>query len=348
MKLNRRQLATAGAAAFAGIAGGAWWLTREDEPKGASSQIDLVAGAYAGDPHTSMPDLLAMLSITGGMPKRTNLILRLFDLEGVSLGVGSKPLVSITNLISGEVSTDITLVEKDDHWQLDQSAVDGNGWWQVAVIVDDLTAIWTFMLPDPNLTGLDTPPKVETDPQAEAMLAAALDVLTQRTSLRWWEWLSGGNASIILAQFSVTTPASNGQPDSFENRSLMAGRIPLDGTAPTFRDEELRSVTVGDTAVSITGAGTPAPSTPTTYLPISEYDTTYAGYDGVHFGTTTRINDVDCQLVAFHLPGITPAWFAFWIETESLTLRELFMHSVNHYMHWVYFDIDEPFVLSLT
>lgn len=347
MKISRRQLIAAGTVVVAGAAGGVVWLTSDDSPKGASNQIDLVAGVYAGDPHTSMPDQLAMLSITSGMPKHVGLVLRLFDLEGKSLGIDSQPQIAITNLITGETSSDITLAAKDDHWQLEQSVIDADGWWQVAVEVDDLTAMWTFMVPDPNLTGFDTPPAIETNPEAETMLASALDILTQRTSLRWWEWLSGGNGSIILAQFSVTTPASNDQPAGFENRSLLAGRIQLDGTAPTFREEQTRSVTIGATAITIEGTGTPSSTAPTIYLPINEYDTTYAGYDGVHFGMITEIDGVACQLVAFHLPSVTEAWFAFWIEMESLTLRELFMHSVNHYMHWIYFDIDQPFVLPL-
>ena len=70
------------------------------------------------------------------------------------------------------------------------------------------------------------------------------------------------------------------------------------------------------------------------------------GYEQVQFGMSADIDGRACQLVAFHLPGTIPAWFAFWIEVETASLRELFMLTVNHYMHWVYYDIDEPFELS--
>lgn len=348
MNLNRRQLITAGAATGAIIAGGATWylLSEKDTPKGASNRIDLLAGAYAGDPHLTDPELLAMLSITGGMPKNTKLELRFFDMDGAPRGTVATVRVSLENLITGEVDSDVEVSAGDGSWSLRYSGLASNGWWQVVVAIDDLTAMWTFLVPDPNLTGFTTPPRIEADPDAHAMLSGALDVLRSHVSLRWWEWLSSGNGAIILARFSVTTPEANGLPASFESDSKMAARIPLDGSAPTFRDGNPRTVSVGENAVLITN-GTPTPSTPAMNLPINEYDTTYAGFDSAHFGIQRQIDGAMCQLVAFHLPSATEAWFAFWIEIDTLILRELYMLSVNHYMHWVYYDIDEPFEIAL-
>lgn len=350
MKLNRRQLGIAatatGAIALAGGAG--WWFTRDvGDPKGASDQIDLLAGAYAGAAHTSDPECFVMLSLTGGMPPRTGMRLRVFDLDGIAVEDPGEISASLHNLITGESATDIAIVLQDDgSWLVQQASVQSNGWWQLIVRVGDLTASWTFLMPDPNLAGLDTPPSVEPDPEASAMLAAALDTLSNHTSLRWWEWLSGGNGSIILARFSITTTASNGEPDTFESDSILAGRIPLDGGAPTFRDENSRRVsTAGQGWNSINGA-TPVAAETIQYLPISEYYTTYEGHEGAHFGITAEIDGRTCQLIAFYLPGTVVAWFAFWVDLETLLLRELFMLSVNHYMHWVYSDFDEPFVIE--
>ncbi|MCO5219906.1 MAG: hypothetical protein M9953_02510 [Thermomicrobiales bacterium] len=348
MRLNRRHLITAGVATGATIAGGAAWylLSGDEDPKGTSKRIDLLAGMYAGDPHLTDPEMLAMLSISGGMPKNTHLELRLFDMEGHPLGTDASLQVKLENLITGDLDSDITTSANDGSWSLAYENVADNGWWQLTLKVNDLTAVWTFLVPDPNLTGFGTPPVVDTNANASAMLAGALNVLKGHTSLRWWEWLSSGNGAIILARFSVTTPDANGLPASFESDSMMAARIPLDGNEPTFRTNHPRTISVGESAVLITN-GTPEPSTPAMNLPIDQYDTTYAGYDGVHFGVEREIGGAHCQLVAFHLPGLAEAWFAFWIETETLILRELFMLSVNHYMHWVYYDIDEPFVITL-
>ena len=348
MRFSRRQAIASGTAAAAiAVGGGTWWYLQEDEdPKGASDRIDLLAGAYAGPVHQSDPELYAMLTLRGGMPKNTTLEVRFFDLDGNAL---PPPQIeaTLTNLVTGEKTDQLTQTGIGQYAVgLEQTAIQSDGWWQLSLHVEDLVVSWTVMLPDANLTGFDTPPTVEEDPEATALLTQALGVLKGRSSLRWWQWLSGGNGSVILSIFSITTTASNGLPNSFESDSLVAGQVPLDGSAPNFRTDNPRSVTIGDEGMRYLPEASPEAVNPIQYLPLDQYDTTYTGFDGAHFGITAEIDGVDCQLVAFHLPGSIEAWFAFWIETETATLRQLFMHSVNHYMQWVYFDIDEPFEIS--
>lgn len=348
MKTNRRTFIATGTAAAIGLAaGGTWWALREDDdPRGASSRIDLLAGLYAGPPHETMPENFAMLTVTGGMAKNTGMELRFYDGNGASMPVPEGISVTLANLVTGEETEEISIRSEDGTATLTQDAIRSDGWWQLRLAAGDLAANWTFLVPDPNLAGLDTPPDQETDPDAQALLAATLDNLTKRTSMRWWEWLSGGNGSIILARFSITTPESNGLSPSFESDSLLAGRIPEDGTAASFREDNPRSVTIANEARRYTPGATPEPISPVQYLPIDQYATTYEGYEQVRLGMTADIDGRDCQLVTFYLPGQIPAWFAFWVEVETARLRELFMLSVNHYMHWVYYDIDEPFELD--
>ena len=349
MRFSRRQaIATGTAAAAIAVGGGTWWyLQDEDAPKGASERIDLVAGAYAGPEHESDPELYAMLTLRGGMPKNTTMEVRFFDLEGNSILPPQGIEATLTNLIAGESTDQVTQTAIGQYAvELAQTAIQSAGWWQLALSMDGLAVSWTVMLPDPNLTGFDTPDIGEEDPEATALVTNALALLKSRKSLRWWQWLSGGNGSIILSIFSVTTPESNGQPNSFESDSTLAGQVSLDGSAPSFRTDNPRTVTIGDEGRRYLPDASPEAVNPTQYLPIEEYDTTYTGFEGAHFGITAEIDGVECQLVAFHLPSAVEAWFAFWIETETATLRQLFMHSVNHYMHWIYFDIDEPFELT--
>lgn len=348
--MNRRKFIAAASAtgAIALVGGGAWLLLRDEgDPKGASDQIDLLAGVYSGLAYKSEPELFAMLSLTGGMPARTEMTLRFFDLDASPLTEVADLSVTLANLVTGEATDQIEIsTEGDGSWQLQQTAIQSDGWWQVVLTLGEQSASWTFLMPDPNLTGFETPPSVEPDPDATALLATSLNALTNRTSLRWWEWLSGGNGAIILARFSVTTPESNGLPATFESDSLLAGRIALDGTAPSFRADNPRTISTAEGALRSYNGGTPEATNVIRYLPIAEYDTTYAGYEGAHFGTTSYIEGRRCQLVAFFLPGFIDAWFAFWIDIETNFIRELFMLSVNHYMHWVYSDIDEPFELG--
>ena len=348
--MNRRRLiitaSATGALALAG--GGAWlYLREDDEPQGASDRIDLLAGAYAGQPYQNDPELFAMLSLEGGMPGSTSLALRLFDLDAAPLADPPGITATIANLVTGEDSDQVEVVAQEDgSWELQQSAIESNGWWQVTVTLGELTAAWTFLMPDPNLTGFETPPTIEAEPDASATLAAAINALSNRSSLRWWQWLSGGNGAIVLSNSSITTPESNELPAAFESDSIMAGRIPLDGTEPSFRAENTLTISTDEGAVRSVNGGTPEPANKIQYLPISEYHTVYAAYEGAHFGTIAYIEGRRCQLIAFFLPGLQDTWLAFWIDIETTFVRELFMISVNHYMHWIYYDFDEPFELG--
>lgn len=351
MKVNRRQLIQTGAATGAAIAlagGGAWYLLRDDEPKGTTDRIDLLTGVIRVVPPYTPADFerYAMLTLTGGMPKNMGMAIRFFDLQGEAESVSAPPSATLRNLVSGEFTEDVAFTATDDGWELTQEAIRSEGWWQLMVSLGDAHAMYTFLVPDPNLTGFGTPPVIDADPEAKAMLAASLNHLTNRESLRWWEWLSGGNGAIILASFSITTMEHDGLEPGFENNSMLAGRIPPDGGPATFRMENPRTVTVGERAFRRVDGGSPEAVNVARYLPISSYDTTYAGHDGERFGIEAEIGGRQCQLVSFHLPGFSEAWFAFWIDKETLQLRELFMLSVNHYMHWVYYDVDEPFQLE--
>ena len=160
--MNRRRFIAAASAtgALALTGGGAWWyLNSDDDPKGASDRIDLLAGAYPGLPYKSEPELFAMLSLEGGMPGRTSMELRLFDLEANPLTNGPNVSASVANIVTGESTDDVEITAQEDGaWELKQSAIDSDGWWQVVVKIGEITAMWTFLMPDPNLTGFDTPP----------------------------------------------------------------------------------------------------------------------------------------------------------------------------------------------
>src|SRR5699024_1618146 len=114
-------------------------------------------------------------------------------------------------------------------WTAAKPGVDTEGWWRVQVAIeppqgDPLHAEFVFLVDDPNMRGFTSPPAPESDPEAEAMLDTAITRLSEWNSLRWWEWLSAGDGSMITVEFSVTTPESNGQPPGFQNRSTFAGK----------------------------------------------------------------------------------------------------------------------------
>jgi len=207
-------------------------------------------------------------------------------------------------------------------------------------------------VPDPNINGFDTPPTPASDPEAEALLDTALATMGSWTSVRWWQALSGGNDSLIVSDYAVSTTASNGQPDAFMTRTrYAAGFEPrADGSPPEppSRDS-YTTVTIGDQGWAIDESGAISAQPPAQYLPIDQYPETYAGAQHVRFGGTEEVEGEEARIVTFHTPqqpSQAEAWFVFWIGTESGNVLRLAMVARNHYMVWEYSGIDEDFVIE--
>ena len=285
------------AAIILALAGAAlWWFFLREEPSaGHTDEITLVVPAVTGQRHASEPELLASMTMTGGTPDSAAFTFSLMDPDGASLPVdgGYTFDAALTNLNDG-ASVDALALEPVDGertptWRGTSDGVDTAGWWRVRAEIgrpdgDPLHAEFFLLIEDPNMRGFTAPPAPETDPQAETMLQTALSQMSGWNSLRWWEWLSAGDGSMILVEFSVTTPDANGQPPSFQNRSLFAGKmVPSeDGSPPaTPRRDYYTAVTIGDQGWQLNPDGTPESRPATRYLPIQQYPETYEGATSV-------------------------------------------------------------------
>jgi hypothetical protein len=358
-------IAAAAAIIIALGAGGVWYafLREDDQPQGHKDSIILVAPAVDGPLHETEPALLTSLTMTGGRPGNAAFELSLMMPDGAYLPVDGSYTLSaeITNLDDGAHVDAMPLEPVDDAatptWRVDEPGIESEGWWRIRTTVerpdgDPLKSEFYLLMPDPNMTGFTSPPAPDTDPEASAMLDSALTNMSEWDSLRWWEWLSGGDGSIIMVEFSVTTPDANGQPDGFQNRSIYAGKMVPDenGNPPgPPRVDHYTSVTIGDEAWQVRDGSTPESRAPTQYLPIQQYPQTYEGATSVHFGITEEIGGRQAQVVTFHVPTLptqSEAWYAFWIDQETGELLQLSMLATNHYMVWEYFDVNEPFVLE--
>lgn len=297
------------------------------------------------------PAALLEITISGGRPGDTRFRLRPRDLAGRALTGLSTPTLAVRQLTSGsEIPTTLTASD-DGSWLTD--TLDGNDdWWQLTpqlTLADaSLTGEAFFLLPDPNLAGFDAPAHPETDPAAAAALEETLAAMAAWQSIRWWQWLSGGNGSMIVNQFSVTTPAANGEPGAFEAQSLFAGLF--DDTTPSIppRVNDHLSVTIGDQAMERDAAGAVSPAAPTAYQPITQYPENYAGADSIRAGAETTVNGERCDVITFHCPASTTqgeAWYAFFRSQPSGELIQVAMLAANHYMICQYFDRNVPFVL---
>jgi hypothetical protein len=347
------------------LAGGSLWYAflREEQPQGHTDQVTLVAPAVDGPLHATDPVLLTSLVMTGGEPDNAAFEISLMAPDGAFLPMdGAYALTAeITNLNDGAHVDAMPLEEvagsSTPTWRVDDPGIDTEGWWRIRTTTerpdgDPVTAEFHLLMPDPNMTGFTSPPAPDSDPEAEATLGTALTQMSEWDSLRWWEWLSAGDGSIILVEFSVTTPDANGQPDGFRNRSIYAGRmVPGENGEPPSppRMDWYTSVTIGDDAWAVREDGTPEPASATRYLPIQHYPETYEGATSVTYGITEEVFGREAQVVTFHVPTLptqSEAWYAFWIDIETGEVLQLSMLAMNHYMVWEYFDVNEPFVLE--
>jgi hypothetical protein len=348
------------------LGGAAIWyaLTYEDDrAQGHTDRISLVAPAVDGPLHETEPGLLTSLTLTGGFPDSSAFEISIMQPDGAFLPTdGTYDLTAeLTNLNDGAHVDAMPLEPVDGAvtptWRAPEPGIETEGWWRVRTTTErpgdtPLVAEFYLLMPDPNVTGFTSPPSPETDPEAAAMLDNAITQMSQWNSLRWWEWLSGGDGSMVTLEFSVTTTAANGQPDGFQSRSLFAGRMVPDenGNPPSPpRLNSSTSVTIGDQAWSVREGGTPIASSPSRYLPIQQYPETYQGATSVRTGITEEIDGREATVVTFHVPALptqSEAWYAFWIDTETGDVLQLSMLAMNHYMVWEYFDVNEPFVLE--
>jgi hypothetical protein len=316
---------------------------------------------------TTEGELVTHLAITGGRPGDIGIRVSLTDMVGRSLppDPGYGVTIAMTNLNTGTAigAQPLTSVEMDSEdvltptFELQDPGVDVEGWWHIRTDItrpdgDPLASEFYVLLPDPNLTGFDSPAAPETDPETEAILSDSLVQMSEWKSLRWWQWLSGGNDSLITADFAITTTAANGQPDAFRNDMLFAGGFERRNNgappAPPARDH-YTAVTIGDKAWNRNADGEINEMPPIQYLPIDRYPETYEGATAIRFGIQEEVDGRQTQIVTFHVPTLptqSEAWYAFWIDVESGDVLKLAMVANNHYMIWIYTDINEDFVIE--
>lgn len=342
-----------------------FFFIREEPPTGQTDSITIAMPATDGPPQSTQGGMITHLTITGGEPGDIDLHVRLTDMAGQDLPSDADMTVTagIKSLNHpGTQTSDITLNPVDDEstptFQLNQVDLPREGWWRIRTVIEqpdhpELTSDFYVLLPDPNIRGVDAPESPESDEAAVATLNTAISDMSEWTSLRWWEWLSGGNDSMIISRFSITTPDANGEPDSFMSETLFAGGFEPgpDGTAPAPpQTNHMTSVTIGDQAWSIDGEGAITERSPTRYLPIDQYPETYAGAEHVRYGITEEVNGELSQIITFHVPtrpNQAEAWYAFWIGTETDQIHRMTMVAENHYMIREYSDVNEPFVIDL-
>jgi copper transport protein len=327
-----------------------------------ADEITIAMPAATGHHATTEPEAIAHLTFSPGRQGANEIRFRLTDMEGRPLPSGPAPRVTaeFTSLDHAVTRPDVSLQPVDTATQTygtEGLELTIDGWWRIRTTiardgVDDLTAEFYLLLPDPNMNGFDAPPQPDPDPEAEAMLNDAMSTMSAWSSLRWWQALSGGNDSLVISDYAITTTAANGQPDAFTSQTTFSGGFErrADGTAPAPPTRNTyRAVTIGERGWSVDADGTVTEQSATQYLPIDRYPETYEGADHIRFGGTEEVNGEVSRIITFHTPersGQSEAWFAFWVGTETGNIHRLAMVASNHYMVWEYSAFNEPFVIE--
>ena len=69
---------------------------------------------------------------------------------------------------------------------------------------------------------------------------------------------------------------------------------------------------------------------------------------GLHLGRTEEVAGEEAQIVTFYVPGtqLAPAYYAWWVGTQSGRVLQETMVSRFHYMVWNYADFDQPLPIA--
>jgi hypothetical protein len=207
-----------------------------------------------------------------------------------------------------------------------------DGWWRVDVLVrrsgvSDITVPFYLRLPDPNLNGFNAVPTPQARDEAELVFQRGLAGLTSLHSVRWTQWLSGGTGTVVVSEHLVRE-GSGGQPP-----------------ASAILSDELELIIVGDRRWQRRPGGEWQESEAAPVYTPSAWGDVYEGATGFHLGRLEEIDGESAQIVSFFVPRtprLAPAWYAWWVGTESGRVLRETMISRYHYMLYRFTEFDQP------
>jgi copper transport protein len=208
-----------------------------------------------------------------------------------------------------------------------------NGWWRADILVrrlsvEDETASFYFMLPDPNVNGFSAPGKPDSSDDAEALYQRALGTFASLHSMAYTQRLSGGTGTVFDSDHLV--------------RDGDGGLDP----AMSVTSSSTSIVAIGDTQWIKRGDADWQMQPAGPIVPPSQWGDTYEGSTGYQLGITEEINGEQAQIVYFYLPpteGRIAAWFAWWVGIDSGHVLRETMVSRSHYMVYNYSRFNEDF-----
>jgi copper transport protein len=295
--------------------------------------LDLAAPAMSGSAPT---DHLIRFKVAPAKQGENTMTVFSTDKQGQPIPNDQIALVrlDLTNLDHGAIERDLEgTPDSTNHYIFKGSELSLSGWWRADALVrrlgvEDETADFYFMLPDPNVNGFGAPKIPKSSEDAQALYQRALGTVTSLNSIAYTERLSGGTGQVVVSDHEV--------------RDATGGRDP----AMTITSDEFDVVTIGPNQWIKRSSGDWQWQAASTIVPPSEWGDTYVGATAFQLGTTEEINGEQVQIVTFYLPPQphqVAAWFAWWIGVDSGHLLHETMISRQHYMVWDYSDFNKDF-----
>lgn len=208
----------------------------------------------------------------------------------------------------------------------------GQGWWQADVMVtppdgEPTTVTFFLLLPDPNVHGYG--PQPGSSPAAEAVFERGLATMTGLHQVRFSVGIGGGSGTFA--------------------RSAIAINDGGDGSVRSYREQSAsyETVIIGDRQWLRQGTEEWTERQAGHIFTPAEWGETYEPATGFALGPVVDLAGEPTQVVTFWLPRQEnprqePAWYAWWVGTETGQVRRETMISTRHYMVYDFSGFNQP------
>ncbi|MEA2593964.1 MAG: copper transport protein [Thermomicrobiales bacterium] len=322
--------------------------------RGTFKVLDLAAPANGGS--GAKDELLVRLQVTPAKPGDNQMTVLVAAADGAPIPVDQIALVRLAFMSldhdteQPDVATTATpaggFVTEGVQLSLDD-------WWRVDVLVrrlgaEDVSVPFYLRLPDPNVNGFDETGPAGSD-EARAVYERGLVGMTSMHSVRWMQRLASGTGGVAVSELMVRDD-SGGQPaaSSATSRSYQpAGSTSAETGSAAPR--EFEQIIIGTRRWQRQGGGDWLEGSAPPVLTPAAWGENYNGATGFHLGRIEDVGGEPAQIVTFLVPGtprLAPAYYAWWVGTESGRVLRETMVSRAHYMIYDYGDIDQPLPIA--
>jgi hypothetical protein len=281
-----------------------------------------------------VPSLQAQLELAPATTGANRVVVRLRD-HDQPLADAKRPAVVRLRLVSLEHLVETAMLPGEPAGTGDYTVgpvtLGLEGWWRAELLLrwlgqPDIILPFYFVLPDPNVYGMDAIREPPSDPLAAAVYARGMASMTSWHRVRYRQLTSDGRGLGVVMHHEVNDGA--------------------DGSPPGYRlliPERSESIVLGNRGWSWrAGEGwTTFEASP--MVPPARWDDEYDGATGFRLGRVETVNGEPCQIVTFVVPATATravAWYIWWVGVESGQLYRDVMISRIHYMVNDFTDFD--------